>query len=38
MKLLKEEFQGRVKKNFINLINEEELNNDFHYEKISNYG
>ena len=36
MKLLKEEFQGKVKKNFINLINEKELINDFHYEKTIN--
>jgi ubiquinone/menaquinone biosynthesis C-methylase UbiE len=36
MKLLKEEFQGKVKKNFINLINEKQLINDFHYEKTIN--
>ena len=36
MKLLKEEFQGKVKQNFINLINEKELINDLHYEKTIN--
>ena len=36
MKLLKEEFQGKVKKNFINLINEKQLINDFNYEKTIN--
>ena len=36
MKLLKEELQERVERNFINLINEKELINDFHYKKTIN--
>ncbi len=36
MKLLKEDLQEKGKKNFINLINEKELINDFHYEKTIN--
>ena len=36
MKLLKEELQEKVQRNFINLINEKELINDFHYKKTIN--
>jgi ubiquinone/menaquinone biosynthesis C-methylase UbiE len=36
MKLLKQEFQKKVENNFINLVNEKELINDFHYKKTIN--